>query len=462
MKVTFLFLTLLLFVSPISSRQPRSKQEKKNKEHDYYELLRLKKPSDQKAIKSAYRAQALKYHPDKNPGDEKAASRFSLIAEAYGVLSDPKKKKVYDQYGKQGLDVHEKGGDPRYSGGGGGHSGGGGGGGGPPRGFPQAGADFQFNFNNMFKSEYAQHQQQRQQRQRQQQQRQQQKQQQRQKLFSAKEINNTPNFYVLSNSNFPASSSPHLYLVLFQSSSMPQSNKQAFLDVNDKIKSFCRIGVVDCDFVHNFQFCREKVGPGGGVATVMVDGVFEVLSVPQNTKLNVKMLQTFATRHFAPDDSVIIINQVNSIRTKLLVDLEKPMVEKFRDFYKKFGQNQDHSKKIAVLLLTDKFESSRMWASLTHQFKSKILLGDCRASNLKLAKKFKVKSYPHLVAVEDDPDDEFGFRIKEKFSGKIEREAVVRWIDSLVVKNEGSGKKQQKQKQQKQKQKTKRKGKKEL
>ena len=65
-----------------------------------------------KQIKSAYRKLALKYHPDK-VGDEKDRERsdaiFVNVSQAYSVLSDDKKKKIYDTYGKNGLEAHEKG-----------------------------------------------------------------------------------------------------------------------------------------------------------------------------------------------------------------------------------------------------------------------------------------------------------------------------------------------------------------
>jgi len=66
----------------------------------YYELLDVPKDADLKAIKKAYREQALKWHPDKNPGNrEEAARRFREIAEAYEVLSDPQRRRTYDAGG---------------------------------------------------------------------------------------------------------------------------------------------------------------------------------------------------------------------------------------------------------------------------------------------------------------------------------------------------------------------------
>ncbi|HEY6839055.1 MAG TPA: J domain-containing protein, partial [Geobacteraceae bacterium] len=72
-------------------------------ERDYYEVLGLKKGASPDEIKKAYRKLALKYHPDKNPGDKGAEDRFKEINEAYAVLSDPQKKAQYDQFGSSGF-----------------------------------------------------------------------------------------------------------------------------------------------------------------------------------------------------------------------------------------------------------------------------------------------------------------------------------------------------------------------
>jgi molecular chaperone DnaJ len=66
---------------------------------DYYEMLGVSKTADEKEIKKAYRKLAMKYHPDKNPGDKEAEEKFKEINEAYEVLSDADKRKIYDQYG---------------------------------------------------------------------------------------------------------------------------------------------------------------------------------------------------------------------------------------------------------------------------------------------------------------------------------------------------------------------------
>jgi len=69
---------------------------------DYYDVLGISRSASDGDIKSAYRKLAKTYHPDKNAGDEKATARFKEIGEAYAVLSDPEKRKLYDQFGHTG------------------------------------------------------------------------------------------------------------------------------------------------------------------------------------------------------------------------------------------------------------------------------------------------------------------------------------------------------------------------
>ena len=70
---------------------------------DYYEVLAVSRDAGADEVKKAYRQAALKYHPDRNPDDPEAESKFKEAAEAYEVLSDPEKRHRYDRYGHQGL-----------------------------------------------------------------------------------------------------------------------------------------------------------------------------------------------------------------------------------------------------------------------------------------------------------------------------------------------------------------------
>ena len=80
---------------------------------DYYEVLGVDKSASADDIKKAYRKMAIKYHPDKNPGDKEAEEKFKEAAEAYSVLSDADKKARYDQFGHAGVE----GAGPDFSGG---------------------------------------------------------------------------------------------------------------------------------------------------------------------------------------------------------------------------------------------------------------------------------------------------------------------------------------------------------
>src|SRR5690554_262160 len=82
---------------------------------DYYEILDIAKSASAEEIKKAYRKMAIKYHPDKNPGDKEAEEKFKEAAEAYDVLRDSNKKARYDQFGHAGMGANGAGG---FSGGG--------------------------------------------------------------------------------------------------------------------------------------------------------------------------------------------------------------------------------------------------------------------------------------------------------------------------------------------------------
>ncbi|MEI6493567.1 MAG: DnaJ domain-containing protein, partial [Verrucomicrobiota bacterium] len=66
---------------------------------DYYEVLEVERSSSEEEIKRSYRKLAVKFHPDKNPGDHAAEERFKELGEAYDVLMEPQKRAAYDRYG---------------------------------------------------------------------------------------------------------------------------------------------------------------------------------------------------------------------------------------------------------------------------------------------------------------------------------------------------------------------------
>ncbi len=80
------------------------------KKRDYYEILGVDRNATKDEIKKAYRKLAIKYHPDRNPGDKEAEEKFKEATEAYEVLGDDERRKIYDQFGHEGLEAQGAGG----------------------------------------------------------------------------------------------------------------------------------------------------------------------------------------------------------------------------------------------------------------------------------------------------------------------------------------------------------------
>src|SRR5688572_21022897 len=76
---------------------------------DYYEVLGVEKGASAEEIKKAYRKLAVKFHPDKNPGDKEAEEKFKELGHAYEILSDDQKRAAYDQYGHAAFDPRQRG-----------------------------------------------------------------------------------------------------------------------------------------------------------------------------------------------------------------------------------------------------------------------------------------------------------------------------------------------------------------
>jgi curved DNA-binding protein CbpA len=443
MLLGVLLIALLASASfvPVTAAQGRSRQHQKppaaKDSDDYYGVLGLKRSAKQKDIKKAYRKLALKYHPDKVPDEEekkKSEDIFMRVSEAYSILSDEKKRATYDKYGKQGLDVLERGGDPEASGfgGGGGGFGGGGGRGGFGSGggsgshsssysFGQGGQRGQGGFDpfSMFEEMFqggagagagfggsgGRGSQQRQQ--------------------GPTDLFPKDSSHVskLGSPKFPDASSKYLWLVIFYSNDDAECKEAQSgferLAEKAKVKGTYKVGAIDCEKnQEEAKFCKKS-----GVTpmnlprfALIVDGelhFYEDDDIP-----GAKKLHDFAMEHM-PHALVQNVNQPSQTQEKLL------------DAVKGKG-----TKKGAVLLFTDKYETSGLYFSLAYKFRFNFVFGESRAKSLHMAKEFGVKKYPLLIVLvpkgkgEESYSDEFDI---VRYTGELKSiEPVSKWLDKLA------------------------------
>jgi DnaJ-class molecular chaperone len=109
MRVTRLLTLCLAIVIMFSVAEAAKGGKKAKKERNYYDVMGIKKNASEAEIKKAFKKNAIKYHPDKNLDDpETAKEKFQEVANAYEVLSDPEKRRVYDLGGSEGVQQHEQ------------------------------------------------------------------------------------------------------------------------------------------------------------------------------------------------------------------------------------------------------------------------------------------------------------------------------------------------------------------
>ena len=444
----------------------RNSATKQFSSDNYYTVLGLSKKAKDKEIKSAYRKLALKYHPDKvkeGENKEEAETIFVKVSEAYSVLSDKEKRKIYDQYGKNGLDAFEKGQDPASAGFGGFNGAGGGGGGfggfggsggfggfgGGTGGFSgfrssggggggsfggafnsgafgggrgaQGGFDPFAMFEEMFAGQagggggFGGFQQQRQSR----------------KPSPPPDLFPKGQSHVakLGKPKFPDKNSKHMWFVMFYDS----NDRQESANVGGKFESLAKqstlpykVGAVDCSFSdREKQFCAQKGFDALPGFALVVDG-----KLVSYNEYDSRSPSTFSPKAFhafcmenMPKQYVQNINSVSQVQERLL-----------------FPKNVQLKEGIpSVLLLTDKYETSSMFYSLTYYFRKDFVMGESRAKNLKLSQTFHVKKYPALIAFL--PSGSSGsVRGAERYSdthdmvrydGPIQKEKILQWLTKI-------------------------------
>lgn len=463
---------LLLFCLPeeaLAARQrkkPSSSSSSSSQfdSDDYYKVLGLKKSAKTKDIKSAYRKLALQWHPDKIKEDddkEKAEEIFVKVSQAYAVLSDEEKRKIYDQYGKNGLDAFERGQDPASAGfgfgggggggggfGGAGFGGGGGGGGsrtyhmnfgGPGGGSAQGGFD-PFDIFNQFMNQQGSGgfggggfggggpggfgpgggQGRRRPRKE-------------PELFPKGESKVAK----LGRPKFPDRKSKYLWLILFYANDDPASKHVAieYEKLAGQKNLPYKVGAVDCRMSPREEhFCASS--------TVDLDISSELPALALVVDGQLKWNEDFDPRSFSSRqmhdfcmDSMpqTLINNINNeahMEERLLKDPSKP----------------------AFLLLTSKYETGAMMYSLAYYFRSMFTIGESRASSMSLKNRFQVTKYPSLLVFvppelgEEKYNDEYGLI---RYDGDINKESIIEWLDSINKKVGDSNRGKRKQRRRK-------------
>lgn len=377
---------------------------------DYYKILGVKKNADKKEIKKAYRKLALKHHPDKHKEEEKEAAtkKFEDVAEAYEVLSDPEKRRIYDQVGEEGL----KHGGGQGGGQGGGHGGfqegtgqqhfhhqyqGGGGGfqfhnsdpfanffskmfgqqgGNGASGFSGGGSGFDFGGGAGFGNSGFGHQQGSSGSSK------------RESLFSLKDNGVFP----LSTKNFPSKTSKFVYLVLLYSSSISQNIVHDFSKLAEKLKkSGVRAGAIDCE--KNSKKCKEIVGYSekiGLKAVLVAKG--EMISVDDEVLLKgTAALNLKKTYNFVKDatpSSVANIRRADQLEHMLSSSS---------------NQKGCGSSGACLVLWTSNFDASLLMKTIDIANKGVIGVAEVRGNNQNLAKKFDVEKFPTLMMMCEVP-----------------------------------------------------------
>jgi curved DNA-binding protein CbpA len=428
---------------------------------DYYEVLGLKRSAKTKDIKKAYRTLALQWHPDKvkeEEDKEKAEAIFVKVSEAYAVLSDDEKRKIYDQYGKNGLDAFEKGHDPA-SAGFGGFGGGGAGAGGQGfhgfggQGFGGGGAGgsqtFHMNFGGpgtggggthggfdpftMFEQFFAS----------QgggtggfggaggfpggghgggfgpsggQRRRQQQQQQSVPDLFPKGESMVAK----LGQPKFPDKKSKNLWLIMFYASDdgLSQHVAKEYEKLAKQKNLPYKVGAVDCRLSPREEhFCASSdidldITTDLPSLALVVDGKLEWYEDFDPRSFTTRAIHDFCIDNI-PKTLVNNINNEIQIQERLLKDVNQP----------------------AFLLLSSKYETGSLMYNLAYHFRNDFVVGESRASNLALAKRFNVKKYPHLI-VFVPPEMSGSMKYNDDYSivtysGDVNKESIIKWLEGI-------------------------------
>jgi hypothetical protein len=211
--------------------------------------------------------------------------------------------------------------------------------------------------------------------------------------------------------------------------------------VAEVFKNTVKVGAVNCGKNSaEERFCQSKFGSGWDVPgyALVVDGRVIPYSTSSDTTAipSSKSLHEFIMENI-PFSLVQTVNRIYQLNTRLI----EPICNT--------SEKQRIHKLGSIFLLSDKFETSTLYASMAYSYRTKFLFGESRAKNLILAKEFGVKKYPMIVALIPNCEHTAApSSLKEryhiiKYDGEIKGDKISKWIDGLIQKLDWSSKKQQ-------------------
>lgn len=347
---------------------------------DYYKTLGIPRNADEKAIKKAFKKLTLKYHPDKNlDNKEEAEKQFMKIANAYEVLSDPDKRKIYDKHGEEGLKQHAQGqhqGNPfnaddifsQFFGRGG-----------------QSNFHFNFNtggggFHQSFHQQQGFHQQEK-----------------FDPLYEKTDVIelNLGNLKQLYRRN-------EIWMIHFYKPSDKKSRdmKDEWINLANKLYGIIKIAAVNCE--DEEELCEEYE----------VKQIPTILYFPDNTALKHEVYKGEKTYQKVSDFAVSKMQSfVRFVNSKN---------------FEEFLESEPDSAK--VLLFTEKKSTPPLLRALSKEFKGKVLFGEVRSSEAGLVSQYAIDKFPSIIGLDEEV---------QVYSGDYSRDKLEKWVRDFMYKKSG-------------------------
>eukprot|EP01017_Pseudomicrothorax_dubius_P038492 TRINITY_DN5774_c0_g1_i3.p1 TRINITY_DN5774_c0_g1~~TRINITY_DN5774_c0_g1_i3.p1 ORF type:complete len:494 (+),score=89.53 TRINITY_DN5774_c0_g1_i3:41-1522(+) len=381
---------------------------------DYYKILGVPRNADEKTIKKAFKKLSLKYHPDKNKDNpDKAKEMFIKVANAYETLSDPEKKRIYDQLGEEGLKYQQSGGGDggfdgyeSYRRGGGGYNFGFGGGG-------RNRYSDSMNFEDMFKN-----------------------------FFSGQRYNNffdeddddsdfhyvnrrrgsgrergskksvfaDSKIYILNSSNIHnLNIRKHSWIILFFEGENREVKRYAktWIKVAEKVSDFCTVAIFDCK--PSPDLCQR----------MKIDEVPEIVLYHSANNKGLTYKGDFER-----------IDDIIKFISSKMENYVKPITKKSWDdfLHESIGIPK-------VVVFTQKDTTSPFFKFLSKEFKDSLVMGEVRANERDLLKKFKVTSFPSIIVVHDILGEKY-----EKYEGVLSNPEILAYLKGQAQEVKGRSK----------------------